>query len=337
MATGYVTGISGQNFYDFIWNTTVAGQSSRGRLNIQGTNTVIRRDFTITLPDTASASVTVNNETNGLLTVGRNVTFTGGVTASSTKVLLNDAGGNSWTCKVAGNFAATGYFDCNTANSLFEFNGISQSWNLTTNLINSSHMSWQVDSTSSLSLASSIAGFSTITNNGSLAFGANTITGGGTLGLGSSGTINGNGTNQLVSGISAIVNGGTLNLGNLPTFAGGESFTLFGASSYSGTFGTLTPATPDGSHTWVTTQLNTAGILAVSGGAPSPTNITFSVISPTQMVLNWPAGQGWILQSQTNSLATGLGTNWVNVTGATPPCTNIINPANGSVFYRLKH
>ncbi|MEI6075088.1 MAG: hypothetical protein WCS94_05910 [Verrucomicrobiota bacterium] len=337
MAAGYVTGISGQSFYDFIWNTTVAGQSSRGRLNIQGTNTVIRRDFTITLPDTASASVTVNNETNGLLTVGRNVTFNGGVTASSTKVLLNDAGGNSWICKVAGNFVATGFFDCNSANTLFEFNGTSQSWNLTTNLVNSSHMNWQVDSSSSLSLASSVAGFSTITNSGTLTFGTNTVNGGGTLGLGTGGTVNGNGTNQLVSGISAIVNGGTLNLGTLPTFTGGESFTLFSASSYSGTFGTLTPATPDGTHTWVTTQLNTAGILAVSGGAPSPTNITFSVISPTQTVLSWPAGQGWILQSQTNNLATGLGTNWVNVTGATPPYTNTINPANGSVFYRLKY
>lgn len=340
MATGYVTGISGQSFYDFIWNTTVAGQSSRGRLNIQGTNTVIRRDFTITLPDTASASVTVNNETNGLLTVGRNVTFNGGVTASSTKVLLNDAGGNSWTCKVAGNLVATGYFDCNSANTLFEFNGTSQSWNLTTNLVNSSHMSWQVDSTSSLSLASSIAGFSTITNNGSLTFGTNIITGGGTLGLGTGGTVNGNGTNLLVSGISSIVNGGTLNLGSLPTFAGGESFPLFSASSYGGTFGTLLPATPDGTHTWVTTQLNTAGILAVSGGVNTdPTNIV-SKVNGSNLELTWPADHtGWTLQVQTNTLNVGLGTNWVSVPGSTSvhSVTNTINAANGSVFYRLKY
>jgi len=43
------------------------------------------------------------------------------------------------------------------------------------------------------------------------------------------------------------------------------------------------------------------------------------------------------LQVQTNSVAQGLGTNWWDVAGAT--ATNQvaipIDPANGSVFYRL--
>jgi len=248
--------------------------------------------------------------------------------------------------KVAGNFISTGnvdpYGSFANPTTVVEFNGtstqslvvpITSNPTAQTGLINSNLLNWRVDSGSTTALGSTLIGMNTFTNQGTLNFGTYQITAGGVLALG--GTVNGNGTNMLVSGITDIVNGGTLNLGTLPTFIGGESFKLFSANSYSGTFGTLTPATPDGTHTWVTTQLNTAGILAVSGGVPSPTNITFTVISPTQLVLNWPAGQGWVLQSQTNNLATGLGTNWVSVIGATPPYTNTISPANGSVFYRL--
>jgi hypothetical protein len=42
-----------------------------------------------------------------------------------------------------------------------------------------------------------------------------------------------------------------------------------------------------------------------------------------------------LLQSQTNSLTVGITTNWVTVPGAVPPFTNAVNPANGTVFYRL--
>jgi hypothetical protein len=50
----------------------------------------------------------------------------------------------------------------------------------------------------------------------------------------------------------------------------------------------------------------------------------------------WPStNTGWLLQAQTNS----LGTNWVTVsgTGSTNQVLIPINPANGSVFYRLIH
>ena len=59
---------------------------------------------------------------------------------------------------------------------------------------------------------------------------------------------------------------------------------------------------------------------------------------PGAVKLSWQiAGGTWRLQSQTNSLAVGLGTNWVDVADAN--ATNEINvatsPATGSVFYRL--
>lgn len=48
---------------------------------------------------------------------------------------------------------------------------------------------------------------------------------------------------------------------------------------------------------------------------------------------------GWILQAQTNSRAIGLATNWFDVPGsASLNSTNLpINPADPTVFYRLRH
>ena len=72
------------------------------------------------------------------------------------------------------------------------------------------------------------------------------------------------------------------------------------------------------------------GIVTISVNQ-NPTNIVFSV-SSNQLTLGWPADHiGWQLQVQTNSLSTGLGTNWVQVPGSTS--TNQmampVNPANG--------
>ena len=54
-------------------------------------------------------------------------------------------------------------------------------------------------------------------------------------------------------------------------------------------------------------------------------------------MLEWPNGVEWQLQVQTNSVAAGLGTNWVTVPGSDlVTSTNIpINSANGAVFYRI--
>ena len=45
----------------------------------------------------------------------------------------------------------------------------------------------------------------------------------------------------------------------------------------------------------------------------NPTSVTFSLAS-NQLTLSWPVDHtGWQLQAQTNSLAVGISTNWVNV------------------------
>jgi hypothetical protein len=67
------------------------------------------------------------------------------------------------------------------------------------------------------------------------------------------------------------------------------------------------------------------------------TNILFSVAG-NNLTLSWPSDHtGWQLQAQTNSLSTGIGTNWVNVANTTTTNQVVIpfNLSNGSVFYRL--
>jgi len=67
------------------------------------------------------------------------------------------------------------------------------------------------------------------------------------------------------------------------------------------------------------------------------TNVSLTV-GNGQLQLSWPADHtGWELQAQTNSRATGLGTNWVALTNSwsTNRISVRISATNGSVFFRL--
>ena len=70
----------------------------------------------------------------------------------------------------------------------------------------------------------------------------------------------------------------------------------------------------------------------------APTNITFAV-SNNALVLNWPSNYtGWLLQAQTNTLNTGLGTNWFTLPGSETNSSFIapVNSFDPAVFFRLK-
>jgi autotransporter-associated beta strand protein len=101
----------------------------------------------------------------------------------------------------------------------------------------------------------------------------------------------------------------------------------------------VTQATGVYNSTTSPAYISGAGSLLVpSTIATNPTNITFSVSGST-LSLSWPMDHlGWILQSQTNNLGTGLGANWVDVPGsASVTSTNMpVIPANPTVFYRLR-
>lgn len=66
--------------------------------------------------------------------------------------------------------------------------------------------------------------------------------------------------------------------------------------------------------------------------------LTFSHgVSGNRLQLSWPADHlGWRLEAQTNSLITGIGTNWVTIPGssATNQVSLVISPTHPSVFFR---
>ncbi len=144
------------------------------------------------------------------------------------------------------------------------------------------------------------------------------------------------GTNDLVRGLTTVAYGGTLTLSNLAgTITASNTFQLFSANSYSGAFATLTPASPGQALAWNTNTLAADGTLRVVSTVPA--TIT-DARSGDLLSLSWPADHiGWRLQAQTNGAAVGLGTNWHEVPNstATNRITFTLDPAAGSVFYRL--
>lgn len=151
----------------------------------------------------------------------------------------------------------------------------------------------------------------------------------------------GNPTSDLINGVSEATYGGSLVVTNTTSDAtplvAGDTFTLFSTTTHIGTFASIIGSPGAG----LAYRFNpTNGVLSVVAftTASNPTNITFSVSGNT-LALSWPLDHlGWFLQSQTNSLATGLKNNWVDVAGSDSVTqTNItINPANPTAFFRLR-
>ena len=146
-----------------------------------------------------------------------------------------------------------------------------------------------------LSVIGSVASSAvTVASGGTLAgtgtTGAVSISSGGTLAPGSGGigtlslsstTLSLSGTTAMeinqssggsdkVQGISTVNYGGTLNVTNLSgMLAAGNAFTLFSASTYSGTFATLNLPTLSAGLVWNTSNLAVNGSIAVTGTLPS--------------------------------------------------------------------
>jgi hypothetical protein len=87
-----------------------------------------------------------------------------------------------------------------------------------------------------------------------------------------------------------------------------------------------------------TTYLGSTGTLTVGTFGPSGSAVLTNSVSGGVLHLAWPASQGWRLQMQTNSLSSGLGTNWIYITDGTLSSTNIpVDGTKPTVFYRLKY
>jgi len=146
-------------------------------------------------------------------------------------------------------------------------------------------------------------------------------------------------TNVAVNGTTTIALDGVAGL------AAGNTYPLIQYGTFTGSF-LLTPLS-GGIYGKLTNDTANSWIALVVSSTPfvntTPTNITTSVISNggggQSLVLSWPADHtGWTLQTQTNSLSKGLGTNWVDVPGSASVniMTNPIVITNGTVFYRMK-
>lgn len=177
-----------------------------------------------------------------------------------------------------------------------------------------------------------------------------TVQAGGTIGAGASvGVLTLNSSPVLGGTVVAEINGttpandliavvgnpvsysGTLVVSNIGgALTGGQKFTLFTATGHTGSFASIVGS--PGNHLAYSFS---SGVLSV--GPSGPAYLTNSVSGST-LSFSWPAGQGWRLQMQTNSLSVGLGTNWVYVTDGSVTSTNItIDPRKPTVFYRLRY
>jgi autotransporter-associated beta strand protein len=173
---------------------------------------------------------------------------------------------------------------------------------------------------------------------GSAGSGALTVSGNLTLNAGSTNTFAVDGTtpaNVAVTAGAGVTYGGLLKIVPTGTFTNGQSFTLFsgaGAASASN-FSSLQGSAGSGLGFTFTN-----GVLSVVTAGPSGPAMITNSISGGVLSLAWPAGQGWRLQMQTNSLTTGLGTNWTYITDGSLNSTNItIDPSKPTVFYRLTY
>jgi hypothetical protein len=147
-------------------------------------------------------------------------------------------------------------------------------------------------------------------------------------------------TNDQVACSGSLTYGGTLAVTNLSgTLNLNDQFTVFSAAIATGNFSSVTGTAGTG----LAFSFNpTNGVVTVvSGMANYPTNITYSYnVSGSSLTLGWPEShRGWILQAQTNNLSTGLSSNWYDIAGSQSSTQAVmtVNPANPTVFYRLRH
>lgn len=145
-------------------------------------------------------------------------------------------------------------------------------------------------------------------------------------------------TSSKVSGASSVTYGGTLVLQNTSgTLQAGDSFQIFAAGGYNGSFSSVVSYTPGQTVVWDLSQLTVSGTVKVASAVATPVNIV-PVVSGGNLVLSWPPSQtGFELLEQVDPLNVGLGTNWVLVSGsATTNQVSIpVSSTPESVFFRL--
>jgi autotransporter-associated beta strand protein len=132
------------------------------------------------------------------------------------------------------------------------------------------------------------------------------------------------------NGIVTVTNGAILSLNFLGTNSV-NGIVLNGASQSPGVYNATTSSP----------YLAGTGSLLIA--APVATNLPtlayiYSNSGGGSLTLSWPSDHtGWRLEAQTNTLASGLGTNWATVANSSDTNQMVIPiiTTNGSVFFRL--
>jgi hypothetical protein len=144
-----------------------------------------------------------------------------------------------------------------------------------------------------------------------------------------SGTLSYSGTLTVTAYGDPLAGGDTIYLFQAPEFDTGSSFSTINYPAY-----TLQPG-----QSWSAAGLTVDGSIMITTTGPSGPGYITNSVSGSTLTLTWPAGQGWRLVGQTNSLSTGLNPNsaaWGTVSGVSDGSATItLDPTQPAVFYRL--
>jgi hypothetical protein len=152
-------------------------------------------------------------------------------------------------------------------------------------------------------------------------------------------------SNDLAQVAGSVIYGGTLiitNLGAIP-LAAGDSFKLFSATNYSGTFTNLVPVIPGLNLAWDTNSLVSNGVLGVVAAPTPPPVINAASLNAGNFVSSGTNGvRGWtyFVLTATNPAVPLAGWTCVatNVFAAdgTFQFTNAVDPAAPDNFYLIQ-
>ncbi len=149
-------------------------------------------------------------------------------------------------------------------------------------------------------------------------------------------------SNDVVEADGAIAYGGTLSLQNISgtNLAAGDSFQVFNAANYSGSFASITPTAPGPGLAWDTTQLSSGTISVMTSPATGPT-ISSANLSAGNIVLSGTGGtaNGTYYVLTTTNLAVKpwlpIATNSYDTNGNFV-LTNAVTPGVTQQFYLIE-
>ena len=272
-----------------------------------------------------NGSILNTGNTSKTLTVLTNMDFRSGLCASKLAGAVTLIKTNSGTATVTGANIFSGGASVNAGTLLVNnTNGSGTGTNTVT-----------VKNLATLGGNGIILGPVTVLAGGNLAPGNAAI---GTLTISNILTLGGNTTIEINKGVGqdlVVVNtnnyGGTLTVVNVGgALSAGDTFTNFNAGAFTGNFSSII-GSPGANLAYAFDP--TTGILSVvsTGGSP----VLNVAQSGNTLTFSW-TDVAYHLQSQTNSLNAGLGSNWSNYPGGgSSPVGVTINSANPSVFFRL--